>query len=173
MSRSCLDASKRLALLALASSMLAACSPDPDSAAQKAADDRAIAQVEAAQKVKPPPRAIAPRPILFAEIQKYNLFGAGCAFAPGGSMGAVLLTRDKVAYLKLADRVVRFAADPGSAKLPLGTVSRYVGKEFAASLAGVGGPGDPQALRFSAHLTVTDPYNQPVYDADGLVQCGA
>jgi hypothetical protein len=37
----------------------------------------------------------------------------------------------------------------------------------------VGGPGDPQALRFSAHLTVTDPYNQPVYDADGLVQCGA
>jgi len=153
--------------------LLAACDRGPTAAEQKAADDRAVAQVEAVQKQKPPPRPISPEPILFGDIQRFNLFGAGCAFAPGGSMGAVLLTRDKVAYLKLADRVVRFAADPGSAKLPLGTMSRYVGKEFAASLTRVGEPGGAQALRSSAHLTVTDPYDQPVYDADGLLQCGA
>jgi hypothetical protein len=123
MSKSC-SAANSLAL-ALA---LAACSPDPDSAAQKAADDRAVAQVEAIQKQKPPPRAINPQPILFADIQKFNLFGAGCAFAPGGSMGAVLLTRE---------------------------------------------PGETDALRWHARLIVTDTFDQPVYQADGLVECRA
>ena len=150
---------------------LAACSGGPSAAEKRAADDRAVAQVEAVQKQKPPAKPIAPRPILFGDIQQYSLFGAGCAFAPGGSMGAVLLTREKVAYLKLDDRLVRFASDPGSAKFPLGTVSRYIGKEFAASLSRLGEPGD--GLRFAGHLTITDPYDQIVYDADGEVQCGA
>ena len=167
MSKSC-SAANSLAL-ALA---LAACSPDPDSAAQKAADDRAIAQVEAAQKVKPPPRAINPHPILFAEIQKYNLFGPGCAFAPGDSIGAVLLTREKAAFMNLSDGMVRFASDPGSAELPFATRSRYVGKAMALSLTRTADAGQ-DTLRWPARLVVTDAFDQPIYEADGLVQCGA
>ena len=167
MSKSCSGASSAtLALL-----LLAGCKPDPDSAAQKAEDDRAVAQVEAIQKQKPPPRAIAPRPILFAEIQKYNLFGAGCAFAPGGSMGAVLLTRDKAAFMNLSDGMVRFASDPGSAALPFDTRSRYVGKAMSLSLTRE--PGETDALRWHARLIVTDTFDQPVYQADGLVECRA
>ena len=79
--------------------LLAACTPEKSAAEKRAADDRAIAQVNAAQAVKPPPTPIEPQPILFADIQKHDLFGAGCAFAPGDSMGAVLLTRAKIAYL--------------------------------------------------------------------------
>ena len=156
-------------VLALA---LAACADEPTAAEKKAADDRASAQVEAVQTQKPPPQMLEPQPILFGDIQRYNLFGAGCAFAPAGSMGAVLLTREKVAYVKLADRMVRFASDPGSAKLPLGTVSRYIGKEFAASLTRTDDE-EGEAARFSGHLTITDPFDQVVYDADGLIQCGA
>jgi len=168
MSKSCSGASSAtLALL-----LLAGCKPDPDSAAQKAEDDRAVAQVEAIQKQKPPPRAIAPRPILFAEIQKYNLFGAGCAFAPGGSMGAVLLTRDKAAFMNLSDGMVRFASDPGSAALPFDTRSRYVGKAMSLSLTRAAAAGE-DTLRWPAHLVVTDASDQPVYQADGQVQCGA
>jgi len=173
MSKSCLAASSLALALALA---LAACSSEPSAAEKKAAEDRAVAQVEAIQKQKPPARPISLRPILFGDIQRFNLFGAGCAFAPGGSMGAVFLTREKVAYLKLDDRIVRFASDPGSAKLPMGTVSYYVGKEFAASLTRSvksGGAKVDSALRFPGHLTVSDPHDQPVYDADGEVQCGA
>ena len=151
---------------------LAACSNDPTAAEKKAADDRAISQVEAVQSQRPPPRMLEPEPILFGDIQRFNLFGAGCAFAPEGSMGAVLLTREKVAYLKLQDRMVRFASDPGSAKLPLGTVSRYVGKEFAASLTRTDGK-NAEAVRFPGHLTITNPFDQVVYDGDGLIQCGA
>ena len=161
-------------LLALA--LLAACTPQKSAAEKRAADDRAIAQVNAAQEVKPPPKPIDPQPILFGDIQKFNLFGAGCAFAPGDSMGAVLLTRDKVAYLLLNARPVRFASDPGSTKLPLGTYSRYVGKELALSLTRTGdeaGPETGEATRWAGHVVVTDPYDQVVYQADGQVQCGA
>ena len=152
--------------------LLAACTPDKSAADKRAADDRAIAQVHAAQAVKPPPRPITPQPILFADIQKYDLFGAGCAFAPGDSMGAVLLTRAKLAYLMLDGRPVSFASDPGSAKLPLDTVSRYVGKEMALSLTRAADVA-PDAFRWSGHLVVTDPFDQVVYEADGYVQCAA
>ena len=152
--------------------LLAACSPQKSAAERRVEDDRAIAQVNAAQEIKPPPKPIEPQPILFGDIQKYDLFGAGCAFAPGDSMGAVLLTRSKIAYLLLDGRPVRFASDPGSTKLPLGTFSRYVGKELALSLTR---PGDEtgEATRWAAHLVVTDPYDQVVFQADGQVQCGA
>ena len=160
-------------MLALFVLLLAACTPEQDPAAKKAEDDRAIAQVEAAQKIKPPLRPITPRPILFADIQKYYLFGAGCAFAPGGSMGAVLLTRPKMAFLKLTDKLVRFGSDPGSAKLPFDTVSRYVGREYAASLTRAeAGPND-DAMRFNGRLVVTDAFDQVVYAEDGLIQCQA
>lgn len=163
----------RASSMVLGSLALVSCSREPSAAERKAADDRAVAQVEAAQKQKPPPKPIAPEPILFADIQKFNLYGAGCAFAPGGSMGAVLLTREKVGYIKLDGGMMRFAADPGSAELPMGTHARYVGKALAASLTRSDGNGTGEGLRFPAHLTVTDPTDQVVYDEDGDVQCGA
>jgi hypothetical protein len=172
MSKSCSDANKRSFLVSVL--LLASCAPEQDPAAKKAEDDRAVAQVEAAQKVKPPLRPITPQPILFADLQKYDLFGAGCAFAPGGSMGAVLLTRPKMAFLKLTDKLVRFGSDPGSAELPFDTVSRYVGREYAASLTRTEDTAaGAKALRFPGRLVVTDPFDQVVYAEDGLIQCQA
>ena len=105
MLKSCLVGNSLVLALALT-----ACVDEPTAAEKKAADDRAIAQVEAVQKQKPPPQMLEPQPILFGDIQRYNLFGAGCAFAPEGSMGAVFLTRVKVAYVKLEDRIIRSAS---------------------------------------------------------------
>lgn len=172
MLKSCSDANSRLLAALGLLALLAGCAPEQTAAEKRAEEDRAIAQVNAAQAAKPPPQMIVPQPILFADIQKHKLFGAGCAFAPGGSMGAVLLTRAKVAYLKIDDRPVRFASDAGSAKLPLDTVSRYVGKEMALSLTRATGDAD-EATRWPGHLVVTDPFDQVIYEADGQVQCGA
>ena len=172
MSKSCSDANSGLCLTLALLATLAACAPGQSAAEKRAEEDRAIAQVEAAQDSKPPLEMIAPQPILFADIQKHKLFGAGCAFAPGASMGAVLLTRAKAAYLKLDDRPLRFASDPGSAKLPLDTVSRYVGKEMALSLTRTAGEAI-EATRWPGHLVVTDPFDRVIYEADGQVQCGA
>ena len=172
MSKNCSDGNSRLLLALGLLALLAACAPQKSAAEKRAEDDRAIAQVNAAQEIKPPPKPIDPQAILFGDIQKFDLFGAGCAFAPGDSMGAVLLTRDKVAYLLLNSRPVRFASDPGSTKLPLGTFSRYVGKELALSLTRTGDEAG-EATRWAGHVVVTDPYDQVVYQADGQVQCGA
>ena len=172
MSKSCLGGNSRLVLALGLLALSAGCAPEKSAADKRAADDRAIAQVHAAQAVKPPPTPIEPQPILFADIQKHDLFGAGCAFAPGDSMGAVLLTRAKIAYLLIEGRPVGFASDPGSAKLPLDTVSRYVGKEMALSLTRASDVA-PAAIRWSGHLVVTDPFDQVVYEADGYVQCAA
>ncbi len=152
--------------------LLAACTPEKSAAEKRAEEDRAIAQVNSAQQVKPPPTPITPQPILFADIQRHDLFGAGCAFAPGNSMGAVLLTRAKIAYLLIDGHPVGFASDPGSTKLPLDTVSRYVGKEMALSLTRAADVA-PDATRWPGHLVVTDPFDQVVYEADGQVQCSA
>ena len=155
---------------------LAACAPQQSAAEKRAADDRAIAQVNAAQAVKPPPKPIDPQPILFADIQKYDLFGAGCAFAPGTSMGAVLLTRTKTATMLIDGHPLRFASDPGSTKLPLESFSRYVGKEMALSLTRsetAGEQASAELIRWPGHLVVTDPYDQVVYEAEGTVECRA
>ena len=172
MSRSCSGGSKVIAVALGVLILVAGCGEKKSAAEKRAEDDRAIAQVNAAQAVKPPPKPIDPQPILFGDIQKFDLFGAGCALAPGDSMGAVLLTRDKVAYLLIDDRPLRFASDPGSAKLPLDTYSRYVGKEMALSLTRATGAAD-EATRWAGHLVVTDPLDQVIYEADGQVQCGA
>ena len=54
---------------------------------------------------------------------------------------------------------------------PLDTVSRYVGKELALSLTRSGEAAGE--TRWPGHLVVTDPFDQVIYEADGLVQCGA
>lgn len=165
------------AAMALGLAILASgCSSEPDAAEKARREARDIAQVEAIQKQKPPPRMIAPQPILYGDIERNHLFGTGCSFAPGSSMGAVLLTRAKVAYMKLDDRIVRLASDPGSAKLPMGTWSHYSGKELSVALTRSTESGDrlgSETLRWPGHLTVTDPFDQVVYDEDGQVQCGS
>jgi hypothetical protein len=155
---------------------LGACARQPTPEEIAAQERRDIAQVEAVQKQKPPPQMIAPEPILFPDIEENDLFGAGCAFAPGDSMGAVMLTRDKVAWMKVGGDLVRFASDPGSAKMPLGTWSRYSGKEMALALTRSTDEGEPdgeETTRWRGRLTVTDPFDQVIYDQAGLVQCGA
>ena len=163
-------------MASIALALLAACAREPSEAEKRAAAERAIAQVEAVQKQKPPPRMLAPHPILFADIDRHGLYGAHCAFAPGDSMGAVLLARDKDAYMKIAGQMVRFASDPGSARMPLGAWSRYTGRELAVALTRAeakGTPGPSDGNRWDGHLTVTDAFDQVVYDADGLVQCNS
>ena len=44
--------------------LLAACTPEKSAAEKRAEEDRAIAQVNSAQQIKPPPTPITPQPIL-------------------------------------------------------------------------------------------------------------
>lgn len=109
-----------------------------------------------------------PQAILFPDIEKHELYGPNCAFAPeGGGIGAIVIARKEDGYLKFRGEVVRFAADSGSKELPQGVRSRYTGKEHTFVLT----LNDDGATGGKGHLTVTNLHEIPVYDAPGDIQC--
>lgn len=158
-----------IALLALA-----ACRQEHSPQDQAVRDAHAVAAVEEVNRSAV--KQIEPQLILYPDIEANQLQGPGCAFSPESGLGTILLTRaDGRSYMKLADKVVLFSADAGSAKLPLGARSRYLGAglvlEFAINTLGQGEPGRAQAT-YSGRLTVHDQERNMVYDKPGAVQCG-
>ena len=110
------------------------------------------------------------------DFEKNNLFGAGCAFVPaGGGMGAVLLTREKRAYIKIGAKILSMSSDPGGAKAAMGTWEHYVGDEYSLRLThSDASPAiEEELLRWPGHLTVEDADKRAVYDSAGEVQCGS
>src|SRR5690606_1803148 len=143
---------------------------------QAARDARGVAAVEAGNSVKPPPRPISPQVIGYPDIEKYNLFGAGCSFAPGTSIGAIVLALDDTAYIKLEGDLVRFASDTGSSDLPLGAHTQYDGKEYQVELAleeDKGVISGQETMTYPGTAIIRDANDQVVYQADGAIQCGA
>ncbi|MDT0507866.1 hypothetical protein [Novosphingobium sp. MMS21-SN21R] len=157
----------RLALVAVLLSGLAACDE------KEPTDQQAIAAVNAAQDSKPPVQPLEPQAILYPDITNGKLHGTGCAFvADGGGIGAVLLAQDKRGVIKVNGELVVLAPDTGSAKMPLGSWSRYTGKAFALTLT-ASAPITPLGTgkKFKGKLVITDAYERPVYEATGDAQC--
>lgn len=158
--------------------MLAACADEPSPAEKAREDARAIAMVERAQNTAPPPVPIEPQPITAADIEKNNLYGAGCSLVPVTQPGGdpVLIANERRALMKLGGRFVTFAADPGSGPLALGARSHYVGK--AQSLFVQKTPGDgtrlgEESIRWDGSVVVRDAHDQLVYTTSGEIICGS
>lgn len=162
----------RSALMTLVLFGLAACEEKQPTDAE-ATDAKAIAAVNAAQNNKAPIQPMVLQAIVTPDIIKHKLYGTGCAFvAEGGGMGAVLLAQDTRGVIKVADTLVILAPDAGSAKMPMGSWSRYTGKENALTLT-ASGPITPLGTgkQFKGKLVITDEHERPAYSADGDVQC--
>lgn len=148
---------------------------------QEAADERAIAAVEAAQV--PPPTPVTLEPILFADIEQHNLFGAGCTFLPAGGLaeapdgkGMLALASASGAYIKVDGDLHRLAPDAGSPELPLGARGKYDGKEYAVILDIASEEGEPNGMEtidFPARLVLRNSRDQTVYAETGVAQCGS
>jgi hypothetical protein len=155
--------------------LLSGCEDPPSAAEQAAADAKAIAQVEAANRSFAPPQPFVPLPITPADLQRAGLLDAGCAFEAVGQSDPVLVTRPKRAAMKLSRNLMSFASDPGSTALPLGTWAHYVGKAGSLRIE-VDGAGDPTAqnrVEWAAKLTATDAHDRIVYTSAGKLRCGA
>ena len=150
---------------------LAACADEPTEEERQAA----VAQVEANQA--PAPETLELEGIGYPDIEKNDLYGAGCSFAPdGGGMGAVAIAMADEGYLKHKGEILTFAADSGSKELPYLARSKYDGKAYSLSLAideASGAPSGMETSDYSGELTVEDQYGGVVYQATGIVQCGA
>ena len=161
-------------LILIAPLMLAACG-GPTPAEEEAAREAAVAEVEANQK--PPPEQLALDPFRYPEIEKYELYGAGCNFAPDGAgMGAVALAQADEGYLLRKGELQILAADKGSAEMPYMSRRKYDGREYSFTLdfdESAGEQSGYETMDYRGKLTVRDGSDNIVYTADGLVQCGA
>jgi hypothetical protein len=161
--------------LAFAALMLAGCEQDltPEEQAQR--DERDIALVEQASRVLPPLRQVTPEPILYPDIERHDLYGAACNYAPGTSLGTRVVAREADAFVKIDGEVLRFAADPGSRELPLRTRSLYNGRNHVLRLQidADGEQAGMETVNFEGSVTLLDAHGRVVYEGSGLAQCGS
>jgi len=127
-----------------------------------------------------PPRLhqIAPQGITFADIEKHDLFGAGCGFMPDGAdkPDAVVFTDDVKASMLVGESLVQLPAITSSADFPYGSYQRYASPDLSLKLNKA--KGKPittgmESATWRGSLTVRDKWDRVVYQADGKVECGA
>lgn len=163
----------RLALAALL--ILAGCGREVTPEEQAMADARDVAMVEAANEIMPPRKEVTPEPILLPDIERFDLYGQACNYAPGTSLGTRVVAREADAFMKIDGEVVRFAADPGSRELPMHTRTFYNGREYSLRLAIVehaasDGGDTPD---YEGAVTLRDRFGRVVYEGVGPAQCKA
>ena len=154
--------------------LLAACGPT--AAEQEAERQRDVAQVEAS--MDPPPEPLVLEPIIFADVERENLFGAGCNVLPAdedASGIAIALAQDDAAYFKRDGEIVRLSADTGSAELPYLARQRYSGLAFSLELEleGEGEQSGYETTDYPSILTIRDDHDREVLVQRGVTQCGA
>ena len=155
--------------------VLAACGDEPSPDEQAQSDARDVAMVEAANNVMPPLEQVTPEPILLPDIERFDLYGEACNYAPGTSLGTRVVSREADAFVKIDGEIVRLAADPGSRELPMHTRTLYSGKEYALRLQIVeedaGEPAPDGSTNYEGNVQLRDAYGRLVYEGTGLAQC--
>ena len=176
---------RRMLAVACAAALLSGCGNELSPEEQAAADERDIAMVEEANEAMPPLQQVTPEPILLPDIERYDLLGEACSYAPGTSLGARVIAREADAFMKIGGDIERFAADPGSRELPMHTRSVYNSKDFSLVLglndndSEEAPPDDGERAEpamdsrqnFEGSVTLRDAYGRVVYEGVGLAQC--
>ena len=160
--------------LAGAALLLAGCGDGASDEELAQSDERDVAMVEAANKAAPPLRLVSPEPILLPDIERYDLLGESCSYAPGTSLGARVIAREADAFMKIDGEIERFAADPGSRELPMHTRSVYNSKGYSLVLTLEEDTGeDEQRTSYEGTVTLRDAHDRIVYEGVGEAQCAA
>lgn len=162
-------------IVAAAAVLLGGCGEAEKSGAQQAIEDeRAIAEVEAAQT--PPPDVVTPQRITDEERARFQLSDSGCVFAVSNpELGAQAILQMNVGYMKFDGSMERFAPDAGAADGPAGTSTRYDGGRHgvlvrfdqARTVKAAGG-----SVSVPTQITLQDGRDRTVYVAEGTSLCG-
>lgn len=128
----------------------------------------------AARRSTATPRAVhhaAPlQTIALADIERWNLFGAGCAFLTGDGEEPLVIVERARGAIKRDGRIVRLMPDRSSPRLPLNSYARYVGAYDTVELRRRDGAAG--ATDFAATLVHRAVGAAPTTRA-GRVSCGA
>lgn len=166
---------RTLVALAGAAFVLAGCGQDPEQQAERKAENAAevardVAMVERMNRVEAKP--ILPQGFSADDIARYDL-GRGCEFRiQGGDDAPVFVAQRERGYLKIDGELQTLAAKGGSAELPGGARSIYVGLDHWIELvAQAGEGGDEQS--WPSRLVIHDSQERVAYDKLGRVACDA
>ena len=150
--------------------VLAACSSEPTE------EELAAAVAEAEAHQTPPAQPLELGAIRYREIEKHELYGAGCSFAPtGGGLAAVALAMPDTGHIIVNGEMLTLAADKGSAELPYLARSKYDGTEHSMELdldQDAGEEVGAEVSDYPATLTIRNARDQIVYNQSGIAQCG-
>ena len=153
--------------------VLAACGPQPTAEEKARQADRDVAMVEQTNAAPPPLEHINAETIVDRDIDANTPTGPACTYSPGPNMGARVIARKEDGFMKLNGKVVRFAADSGSAELPLATRAAYLSKAFVLELTikDEGKSSGGEAPNYEGTVTLRDSWNRVVYTASGSAKC--
>jgi hypothetical protein len=159
-------------VLGLGTTVVAGCGEALSPEEQARQNDRDIAMVEKANHAMPPLQQITPEPLLYPDIERFDLYGETCSYAPGTSLGARVVAREADAFVKIDGEVERFAADPGSRELPMHTRSLYNSKNYTLLLRiEQNDDGEDRAEGYEGFVQLFDAYGRVVYEGTGVAQC--
>ncbi|MCP5396852.1 MAG: hypothetical protein H6918_08985 [Sphingomonadaceae bacterium] len=117
-----------------------------------------------------------PGKILYPDIEANQLFGASCAFVPdGGGIGAIALAMEDAGYMKLDGQIVRFAEADEAQQLGADSMA-FVSDSASFTLTLDRSSERARAdtgTEFNGELLVRDTTGASMYQARGLIQCGA
>lgn len=165
----------RRALALMVLPLLAGCG-DTSADDKGARDQRDIALVEKANNTLPPVEDVVPEAIGASDLQRFDISGPACSYAPGTSFGTLVIARKDDAFMKIRGKVQRFAADPGARELQQGTRSLYNSREFVLKLDIQGGqmtPGGQQNIDYEGTITLLDSHGRAVFEGSGLARCNS
>jgi len=161
----------RIALLMVSLSIVA-CTDEVSPEEQDLRDAQAVAMVERANSVEPPLEEVVPETIEEADVERYDIKGAGCSYAPGTSLGVRVVARQADAFMKVNGEIIRFAADPGARALPQETRSLYNGRAYSLRLELLDEAAEPTAdAPLEGTISLRDRWDRVVYSGTGQVIC--
>jgi hypothetical protein len=160
------------ALLGL--SLVAGCGDDP-APQRKAADDaRDVAMVERMNQA--PFKPIRPQPFTPDDLAQYDLTREGCTFRPGNKPDEppLFVAQSDRGYLKVAGVLKPLSVKTGSAELPSGAHSTYMGLDSWIELvaqAGDESKGADGKTAWPSRLVIHDAEQRVAFNALGHVSC--
>lgn len=158
--------------LGFAALSLCGCGDELPPEEQARQDERDIAMVERANEAMPPLQQVTPEPLLYPDIERHDLYGEACSYAPGTSLGTRVFAREADAFVKINGEVERFAADPGSRELPMRTRSLYNGRNYSLRLQVEAEARSGEARdSYEGTVQLFDKYGRVVYEGTGHTEC--
>jgi hypothetical protein len=163
---------KIVLLLGLAA--LSGCADDQTPRRAPADDAKDVAMVERLNQ--PPFRPIRPEPLVADDIDRYDLGRAGCMFRPGTrpDEAPLFVAQQDRGYLKIEGELRPLAVKSGSAELPSGAHSTYIGTgnwvELVAQ-AGKSGKAPDGSETWPSRLVIHDANERVAFDSLGQVSC--